>query len=67
MVSYQVLTQLAFEVAESKGAEYEGARPENAREVISIVSAEWNDNKEMYLQMTEEQAREQLEDLISVS
>jgi len=66
MVSYQTLTAIAFEVAREKGASFSGQRPANATAVVELVAACWNENKQQYKQMTEAQARRQMQKQIEI-
>jgi len=66
MVSYQTLTAIAFEVAREKGAQFDGQRPENATSIVQIVADEWNSDKNRYKQMTEAQARRELNGILNV-
>lgn len=58
MVSYQVFTSIAFDVAETKGAQFDGI--EDGGQFISELSDLWQENKEQYKQMTREQMRNTL-------
>jgi len=62
MVSYQKFTSIAFDVAEQKGGTFEGI--EDGGAFISEVAAVWNENKQEYKQMTESQARDELNTLV---
>jgi len=67
MVSYQKLTQIGFDVVKSKGAQFDGQRPQNAQTVVQIIAEEWAENKNEYRQMTEQQARAELQDVLVVN
>ena len=62
MVSYQVFTQLAFDVAKAKGASFSGI--DEGGDFISQVAAVWQEDKESLKQMTERQARNYLQDRV---
>lgn len=62
MVSYQVFTKLAFDVAESKGGTFSNIQ--DGGEFVSEVAAVWNDDKERIKQMTQNQARNYLQELV---
>ena len=65
MVSYQTLTSIAYDVAKQKGAEFVGIS--SGQEVIAVVSECWNEDSEKLKQMTEQQARQYMEDSIHIS
>lgn len=71
MVTYQVWTSLAFEVARIKGATFQKRRsdrpPEDASNLISIAADIWQEDKERYLQMTRAEARSVLMEEIDVA
>jgi hypothetical protein len=62
MVSYQTFTKLAFDVARRKGAQFEGI--DEGGDFIEDVAAVWQSNKESLLQMTEQQARNYLQERV---
>lgn len=62
MVSYQTFTSIAFDVADKKGGSFGDI--DDGAEFIREVAAVWNQNKERYQQMTESQARAELNDLV---
>lgn len=62
MVSYQKFTSIAFDVADSKGGSFSGI--EEGGQFIREVAAVWNENKQQYRQMTEQQARATLNELV---
>jgi len=64
MVSYQEFTSIAFDVADEKGGSFDGIQQGGA--FIREVAAVWNENKQRYKQMTESQARAELNDLVEV-
>lgn len=63
MVTYQTFTSIAFDVADEKGAQFAGI--EDGGQFIQQVAAVWNQRKDEFLQMTEEQARAELNTLVS--
>jgi len=63
MVSYQRFVALAFDVARTKGAEFEGI--DSGGDFLSDVARLWNSDKERWKQMTERQARNALDDRVS--
>jgi len=65
MVSYQTLTSIAYDVAKAKGAEFVGIS--SGQEVIAVVSECWNEDREKLKQMTEQQARQYMEESIHIS
>jgi hypothetical protein len=58
MVSWQKLVELAFDIADQKGAEFEGIS--DGGEFMSDLAAVWSQNKEQWKQYTEQQARNEL-------
>lgn len=66
MPRYSTWTSIAFDVARSKGARFEGSVPNGAEDVISVAASVWSEDKERYRAMTEQQARAVLEDEIQV-
>jgi len=65
MVSYQKLTSIGYDVAKTKGAEFVGIS--SGQEVIGVVSECWNEDTEKLKQMTEQQARQYMEESIHIS
>jgi len=65
MVSYQKLTSIGYDVAKQKGAEFAGIS--SGQEVIGVVSECWNEDTEKLKQMTEQQARQYMEESIHIS
>ncbi len=63
MVTYQTFTSIAFDVADDKGASFDGI--EDGGEFIRQIAAVWNSDKEQYRQMTEDQARATLKGMVS--
>lgn len=62
MVSWQTLVRIAFEIAEQKGAEFDGI--EEGGQFMSDLAAVWSQNKAEYKGYTERQARSELQQLI---
>jgi len=62
MVSYQTYTSIAFDVANSKGAQFDGI--EDGGEFIAELGAYWNENPELK-QMTEDQVRNRLNGVVN--
>lgn len=62
MVSYQVFTRLAFDVARAKGATFKNI--DDGGDFVSQVAAVWQQDKESLKQMTERQARNYLEERV---
>lgn len=63
MVSYQTYTAIAFEIANEKGAQFDGIQ--DGGQFISQLAQYWRQNKENLKQMTEQQARRQLQSVVS--
>jgi len=63
MVTYQTLTKLAYEVADQKGASFDGI--EDGASFTRQVAALWNRNKDEWKQMTKEQARSRLNEVVT--
>lgn len=63
MVSYQTYTAIAFEVAERKGAQFDGIQ--DGGQFISELSDYWQANKAELKQMTERQARQRLNSVVT--
>jgi hypothetical protein len=66
MVRYSTWTSIAFDVAKSKGATFTGNPPTAAADIISVAAEVWRENPERYKQLTEAQAREVLDQEITV-
>lgn len=66
MPRYSTWTQIAFEVARSKGARIGGQPPNEASDIVSLAAEIWSEDKQRYRQMTESQAREVLSREITV-
>jgi len=62
MVSYQVFTSLAFEVANRKGVTYDGIA--DGGDFIQQIAAYWQENKAELKQMTELQAERRLQEIV---
>lgn len=62
MVNYTTFTSIAFDVAEEKGATFSGITEGGA--FLSELGDLWNQNKQQYLQMTEQQMRAELQQQI---
>lgn len=67
MPRYSKWTEIAFDVAQQKGVRIGGQPPNEASAVIQVAAEVWSEDKERYRQMTVEQAREVLNDEITVS
>jgi hypothetical protein len=63
MVSYQTFTSIAFDVADEKGAQFAGI--EEGGQFIQQVAAVWNQRTDEFRQMTEQQARAELNQLVT--
>ena len=63
MVSYQTFTKLAFAVAEAKGGSFEGI--DDGAQFTQQIAALWNRNKQEWKQMTEQQARNRLRQIVT--
>lgn len=63
MVSYQRFTSIAFDVAEQKGAQFDGI--EDGGRFVSELSELWQAEKDRYKQMTEDQMRAELEGVVT--
>lgn len=63
MVSYQTFTSIAFDVADDKGATFDGIA--EGGQFITQVAAVWNQRREDWLQMTEKQAERELRSIVS--
>jgi len=62
MPSWQTFVRLAYEVADEKGAQFEGIEEGGA--FISDLSRVWSENKQQIKQMTERQAKDLLYELV---
>lgn len=63
MVSYQKFVELAFDEAKAKGASFDGI--DQGGDFMTQVAAVWSENKEELKQLTERQARNRLQDMVS--
>jgi len=63
VVSYQKFVELAFDEAKSKGASFDGI--DEGGDFMTDVAAVWSKNKEQYKQLTEQQTRNRLQDMVS--
>jgi hypothetical protein len=63
MVSWQTFVEIGFDVAESKGATFTGISDGGA--FMSDLAEVWSRDKERYIQMTEQQVRNELRDMVS--
>lgn len=62
MVSWQTLVRLAFEEANRKGATFEGI--DKGGQFLGELADYWNNNKDRLKQLTEEQARRELRQVV---
>lgn len=62
MVSWQTVVSISFEIAEQKGAQFDGI--EDGGEFMSQLSEYWSMNKDDLKQMTEQQAENDLRTVI---
>ena len=62
MVTWQTLVEIAFDVADDKGAQFAGITEGGA--FMSDLGDLWSQEKERYIQMTEAQVRSELQDLV---
>jgi hypothetical protein len=67
MVRYSTWTSIAFDVAKTKGVQFEGNPPTASAQILSVAAEVWSEDKERYKNMTEEQARAVLNREITVS
>jgi len=58
MVSWQTMVSIAFDIAERKGAQFDGIT--DGGQFMSDLSQVWTENKDEIKQMTESQARSYL-------
>lgn len=63
MVTWQKLVEIAFDVADDKGAQFEGIS--DGGQFMSQVAELWSQNKETWKQYTEAQARRELEEVVT--
>jgi len=63
MVSYQKFVELAFDEAKAKGASFDGI--DQGGDFMSDVASVWSQNKEELKQLTEQQARNRLREMVS--
>jgi len=62
MVSWQTFVSIAFETADLKGGQFDGI--EDGAGFMEDLAMVWQRDKETYKQMTEQQARDVLDDLV---
>lgn len=62
MVSWQTFVEIAFDVADDKGAQFAGITEGGA--FMSDLGDVWSENKQEYKQMTQAQARNELESMV---
>lgn len=62
MVSWQTMVSIAFDIADSKGAEFENIS--DGGQFMSDLAQVWSQNKDEVKQMTESQARNYLKEMI---
>jgi len=62
MVSYQTFVEIAFDEAERQGAMFTGIEAGGA--FMSDLGEVWSDEKDRYKQMTKQQVRDELQDMI---
>lgn len=62
MVSWQVFVSIAFDEAKRKGAEFENI--DEGGDFMEDVAAVWQADKERYKQLTEQQARNEISDMV---
>jgi len=62
MVSWQTFVEIAFDEAERQGAQFAGITEGGA--FMSDLGDLWSEEKGRYIQMTEQQVRNELQDLI---
>jgi len=63
MVSYQKFVELAFDEAKAKGASFDGI--DQGGDFMSDVASVWSQNKEELKQLTEQQARNRLREMVT--
>lgn len=62
MVSWQTFVEIAFDVADEKDAQFAGITEGGA--FMSDLGDVWSQEKQRYIQMTEQQVRNELDDLV---
>lgn len=62
MVSWQTFVEIAFDVAEDKGAQFAGITEGGA--FMSDLGDLWSSEKEKYKQLTRQQTRRELEQVV---
>ena len=62
MVSWQTFVEIAFDVADDKGAEFAGITQGAA--FMSDLGDLWSEEKEKYKQLTQQQTRRELETVV---
>lgn len=62
MVSWQTFVEIAFDVADDKGAQFAGITEGGA--FMSDLGDVWTQEKDRYVQMTKAQVRSELQELI---
>jgi len=62
MVSYQTFVKIAFDEAKAKGATFQGI--DEGGDFMTDVAAVWSENKDTYKQLTEQQTRNRVRDLV---
>jgi len=63
MVSYQKFVELAFDEAKAKGATFDGI--DEGGDFMTDVAAVWSENKEEFKQLTEQQTRNRISDMVT--
>lgn len=63
MVSWQKFVELAFDEAKRKGGSFDGI--DEGGDFMEDVAAVWQQDKQRYKQMTEQQARNAISDMVS--
>jgi uncharacterized protein YbjQ (UPF0145 family) len=63
MVSWQTFVAIAFDEAKAKGATFQGI--DEGGDFMEDVARVWQSDKERYKQMTEQQARNAIKDMVS--
>jgi len=63
MVTWQTLVEIAFDVADDKGAQFQGIS--DGGQFMSQLAELWSQNKETWKQYTEQQARQELEEVVT--
>lgn len=63
MVSYQTFVEIAFDEAKRKGATFNGI--DEGGDFLTDVAEVWSRNKETFKQLTEQQARSRIQDMVS--